>query len=147
MKKFSLILILCMLLTLAVGCDEDDDLLRRGTRESSGIDYDLTSYTSQIATATMTDMFENPDKYVGKVVKVRGTYFPVFVEEVDRDVHYLQVDDESGCCVQYFEFKQSSDDFPDEEAKIELIGTFGLYDDGEYTEMVYLAVKDLIILT
>ncbi|MCL1904207.1 MAG: hypothetical protein FWF94_07305 [Oscillospiraceae bacterium] len=144
MKKLALLLALCLVLTLAAGCEEGDNDPRAEERQSVSVDYDLTSYTAQIANATMLDMNENPEKYIGKTFKMKGTFLPVFVEEIDRDVNYIQVDD--GCCMQYFEFKLKGENYPPEESDIEFTGVFGLYDEGDYTELIYLDVDNLSVI-
>ena len=152
MKKILTMTILCLVLSVMAGCDEKSELLDDLETQSEEqsitptIDYDLTEYTAQIATATMTDMRENPEKYIGKVIKVRGRYFPEYMDMLDRDINWLLVDDETGCCVNYFEFKLNDEEYPPEETRIEIIGTFGFYDEGVYTDLPYLAVDDFLEL-
>ena len=140
MKKLLTILTLCLILCVASGCKEDESATPKVP-----VDYDLTKYTAQIASATVTDMNEHPEKYVGKTIRLRGTLMPEFFEELDRDINWVLIDDDSGCCFQYIEIKKNDGDYPPDNSKIEITGTFGLYSEGIYSNLSYLAVKDLSI--
>ena len=53
-----------------------------------GVDYNLTSMSKDMVYATIYQVMYEPDKYVGKVFRVQGPYYPVYVDETGKYYHY-----------------------------------------------------------
>ena len=140
-RKLTLILSLSVLFILFTGCDNEPD--------GTPVDFNLTKYSTTMAHSTVVDMYENSDNYVGKTIKIKGLYDPFFVEELGRELHYIEVEGYDGCCPQYLEFKwDNENDFSadinnlKEKDRMVMIGVFGLYDEGDYTNLPYLEVTE-----
>ena len=75
-------------------------------------------------------MVINPDKYIGKTVRLRGKY-SVYDGE-NRKIYVCEVMDETACCTQGLEFiLADSGEYPeynpDIPISIEICGTFNTY--------------------
>ena len=99
---------------------------------SGDVDIDLTVLNSQMVYAQVSDMMDNPDDYIGKTVRMKGSL--AFVE--DDGVMYFAcfIKDAQQCCQQGIEFVRSGDyafpdDYPELNAPIMVEGTFNVYED------------------
>ena len=151
-KSLSILLTLCLICVSAVGCSDSD----RGTPRTESpapevnIDVDLSRLSDTIAFAELNNMLENPDEHLGKIVKVRGVYFPSFFDETAHYYHFVVVGDAAACCQAGLEFIWNGDhmypeDYPQAEANIEIIGVFGMYEELGVSYK-YLAVDDITVL-
>ena len=117
---------------------------------ADGIDYDLTKLNSTMAYAQISNILASPDGYFGKIIKVSGLYCSTFFDQTDMRYHLVGVGDETSCCQQWLEFVWSGkhnypEDYPDEMAKIEVVGEFGAYE--ELGNQYYnLTVDDITIV-
>jgi hypothetical protein len=81
-------------------------------------------------------MLYEPDKYVGKTVKMRGT--SSFFEYKGGRVYTCIIQDAAACCAQGLEFELAeSDAYPEVGESITVIGTFDAYE-REYDGRTYL---------
>ena len=97
--------------------------------------------------AEISNMRANPDDYFGKIVKVGGSYSAAFYEETGLYYHYVITLEGDNCCREGLEFIWNGDhsypdDYPEEQAKIEVIGVFGSYDELGRT-YYYLSIDNL----
>ncbi len=104
-------------------------------QNDSGIDIDLTQMTSTMVYSQVYDFLANPMNYIGKTVKMEGSYFPEQAEGGEQVYHFLIINDATGCCPQGLEFICSDPDavFPEENDMLTLVGTFELYDENGWT--------------
>ena len=127
MKKYgSILLALCLLCLCAPGCAES----KKDERDF----IDLTRLTDILLFAELNNIMASPGNYVGKTIKVRGTYDAQFYEPTQTFYHAVLIADETSCCSQGFEFRWSGEhsypeDYPEIGAKIEITGVFGRYDE------------------
>ena len=63
-------------------------------------DYDLTTMSGDMVYATVYQMMTNPDKYVGKVFKMDGTFYSSYYNSTDKYYHYCIIQDATACCAQ-----------------------------------------------
>ena len=132
---------------------DPDAGLPEETEEPSGtpspdVDIDLTVLNSQMVYAQVSDMMDNPDDYIGKTVRMKGTL--AFVE--DDGVMYFAcfIKDAQQCCQQGIEFVRSGDyvfpdDYPELNAPIMVEGTFTVYeDDGEQYASLFDATMTVL---
>ncbi|MCL1832339.1 MAG: hypothetical protein FWG45_05440 [Oscillospiraceae bacterium] len=133
MKKALLIILLSLTVLMFTSCEKDNDTT---DPNAPNIDIDLTKMSSNVASAQIGMFYENEQDYMGKTVKIRGTYYPFFVDDEELIEHnitlqYIVFDCPSGCN-KYLEFidadKTYPDDYPDEDTLIEITGVFDRYD-------------------
>lgn len=102
------------------------------------VDYDLTTMSGDMVYATVYQMMTNPDKYVGKVFKMDGTFYSSYYNSTDKYYHYCIIQDATACCAQGMEFVWDDDshvypdDYPAENSNIVVTGVFETYrEDGD----------------
>jgi len=134
----TMVLLLCFIYFLTIGCGAekktDDDIV-----------IDIVAMSETLAGATMLNILNEPERYVGKTIRVAGTYQPFYWDEEDRYFHDLIVESQAGCCPKILEFILSGDDYPMAGAMIELVGIYSSYElDGQI--LYYLAVNEMNVL-
>ena len=140
-NKYWLIAAMIAILIALSGCQSE-------AAETGGI-IDLTVLSGDALHDIMDEIMLNPEAHLGEVIRVRGLYQPVFWDVTGQYYHYILIDDPDTCCVMSFEFILSGnptfpDDFPAEDAEIEIIGVFSSYEELERT-FFYLAVDEIIV--
>jgi hypothetical protein len=118
--------------------------------EQAAVDLDLSILSSTIAYVEVSNIVSNPNNYLGKTIKMSGTYYPSYGEETGLYYHYVLVGDVAACCQQGMEFIWNGghafpDDYPKENDTIEVTGVFGTYKEFDLN-YYYLAVSDVKIL-
>lgn len=120
--------------------------LESETDDATAVDYDLTEMNSDMVYATVYRMMVLPNSFVGKTVKMSGSFYPYTNE--DGTVYYPAciVEDALACCAQGIEFVVTDatypDDYPDMGSIITVTGTFETYQEGEYT---YCHLRDAVL--
>lgn len=115
------------------------------------VDYDLTVLTANMIYVQVYNMMYSPDEYIGKTIKVRGTYYPMYYEATNNYYHYVMIKDAQACCQNGLEFIWDDgthvypDEYPQKDAEIEMVGTFNSYIEEDF-EYYYLDVDDVIVL-
>ena len=155
LKKYLLIaLILCLTCVLAAACSNEDADIDGGSSGDIGdsigdgsVDLDLTVMSGTMVYSVVSDMMENPEKYMGQTIKASGAYYASHYEQSDLHYHYLIIESAVGCCPQGLEFVWSGertypDDYPAEDSTIELTGVFSSYEELGRT-WYYLAVDNI----
>ncbi|MBO7377107.1 MAG: hypothetical protein ILO42_01470 [Clostridia bacterium] len=99
------------------------------------IDVDLTSMNSTMVYSQVYDMMTTPDDYLGKTVKMTGTFN--FGKGDDRYYFACIIRDATACCAQGIEFvlkdpKRFPDEYPAVNQEITVVGIFDTYYEGEY---------------
>lgn len=99
-----------------------------------GVDVDLTALSSTMVYAEVYQMMMEPESYVGKTVKMRGNYYANFYEGTQRYYHFAVIADATACCSQGLEFLWQGthsypEDYPAEQAEIEITGVFESYEE------------------
>ena len=109
---------------------------------ADGVDVDLTAMSSTMVYSEVLNMQQTPDKYLGKVVKMKG---PFSVTEIDGNRYFACIiKDATACCSSGIEFDWAGDhsypeDYPKENQEITVTGTFTTYMEGKNK---YLQLKD-----
>ena len=155
MKKYASMLLIVMLLT---GCASKQKT--NPTTEEAAIEttiattiettaetsaaaserIDLTGMSSTMMMAQVTAMQYEPESFLGKTVKMQGTFL-VGEGEV-RNYYYCLVADAAACCQQGFEFLWDGhvypDDYPEPGTEIIVEGIFDTYwEDGyQYMQLI-----------
>lgn len=114
--------------------DQKQDL--GGTDFSDGdIDYDLSKMNSDMIYASIYQLMMEPNEYIGKKFRMVGTYYATYYEPNNKYYNYVVIEDAAACCAQGIEFvladtsKKYPDDFPKENVRVEITGTFETYKD------------------
>ncbi|MCR5617369.1 MAG: hypothetical protein K6F83_03665 [Clostridiales bacterium] len=102
----------------------------------TGDHLDISGMSSTMIFAELTDISMNPDNYDGKTLTMRGQFTSIFIEEENERYYACYVMDDTGCCLQGFEFVADGltypDDYPEEGAYFKVTGTITLYEkDGQ----------------
>lgn len=109
---------------------------------ADGVDVDLTAMSSTMVYSEVLNMQKTPEKYLGKVVKMKG---PFSATEIDGNRYFACIiKDATACCSSGIEFEWAGDhsypeDYPKENQEITVIGTFTTYMEGKNK---YLQLKD-----
>lgn len=162
-RKLSLTLIAILLCFLFTGCVENEngsesltndvskqeyvtpereDVLGSNSEEleeinsttGSDVDVDLTALSSTLVYAEVYNMMFSPENYIGKTVKMRGSYYASYYEETGEYYHYVIIEDAAACCKQGLEFIWNGEhaypeDYPSDGSKVEVVGTFASYEE------------------
>lgn len=111
--------------------------------------WDLSRLGDTMAYAQMYDMLVNPGSYMGTTVKMQGRYYGAVLEDTAQTFHLIMVSDIGLCCEIGMEFiltgEHGPEDFPQNDAVIELTGLFGSIQEGEYTYPV-LRVNEIVVV-
>jgi hypothetical protein len=140
-KKVAYILPVCFALTLLNGCSKKE------APQNAGADIDLTVLSSTVAYAEIFSIYEDPDAYIGKTIKMRGAYYSEYYGKTDQYYHYVYIEEAAACCMQGIEFIWKGkhawpDDYPEERETIEVTGVFSSYKELGET-WFYLDVEDI----
>ena len=105
--------------------------------KDTSVDYDLTTMNSDMVYASVYQLMVDPETYVGKTFKMQGTYYSTFYEPTNKYYHYVIIEDAAACCAQGGEFVWGDvshvypDEYPANESRVEVSGTFETYKEGE----------------
>lgn len=150
MKKFiAIILVLFFTLSLVAcnGKDEEKTEDNNLSSVSDSIDYDLSKLSTTMAYSQVVEMTNNSSKYLGKRVKITGTF--IVEETPQRNYYSCLINDQTACCSVGFEFvlkdtnKSYPDDYPQSNGEITVEGIFNRYSEGENT---YYELIDAVLL-
>lgn len=139
-------LLLSLLCTLGSGCSDKGG---EGASEIA-VDVDLSPLSETMLIASITNIMTDVDEYLGKTIKMKGPYLTDYYNETKSYYHYVGINDAEACCFYGFEFVLNGehsypDDYPEQNAVIEIIGVFGSYEElGQI--WYYIAVGELTIL-
>ena len=126
------------LIESAIEAPSNTDSSSDSTGSGDGeIDIDLTTLSSSMVYAQVYDMVYNGDNYLGKKVKVKGT-FSYYQEPDGREFFAVLISDATACCSQGIEFVLDGDysypdDYPSIGTEITVVGKFNYYKEDYYT--------------
>ena len=108
-------------------------------------DVDLTVMNSTMVYAEVSNMMNNPEDYIGKTVKMKGSFSIYQTEE--RNYYACLIADATACCSQGIEFvlkeqKKYPEEYPELGAEITVVGKFETYFEGD-TRYCQLANADM----
>lgn len=109
---------------------------------------DLTTMDSNMVYSTVYQMMADAPSYVGKKVRMKGSYYSSYDETTKQRYYFIIIQDAAACCQQGLEFVwgDGSHTFPDEypedatEAVVE--GTFETYKDNPDDQYEYIHLVD-----
>ncbi|MCR5321715.1 MAG: hypothetical protein K6E85_00285 [Lachnospiraceae bacterium] len=120
------------------------------TPSAEGIDIDLTQLSGNMVYSEVYYMLVMPEEYMGKTIRMSGTFYPYHDELTGKDYFACVIMDATACCANGLEFELPEeytypDHCPDEGAEIEVTGVFDLYeeDDDLYCILRNAAMKEI----
>ena len=149
-KVVSLSLVMCLILILNVGCSSPSTGQKSDSEEDViTADVDFTVMSSTLITAEVYNLLTRPSEYMGKTIKIAGLYSPLYFSDTDNYYHYVTIPGADACCAQGIEFMRNGaysypDDYPKENAVIEVFGVYDSYEESDQT-WYYLSVDNLVI--
>ena len=105
--------------------------------QEEAVDVDLTAISGTMVYSEVYDMMTAPDKYIGKTVKMQGS-FSVYQDPSTGQYYFACViQDATACCAQGLEFMLTEEyeypiDYPKEGEEITVEGVFDTYMEGTY---------------
>lgn len=115
------------------------------------VDIDLTVLTPDMVYVQVYNMMYSAEDYLGKTIKVSGTYYPMYYVVMDNYYHYVMIKDAQACCQNGLEFIWDNgthvypDEYPQADAEIQITGTFSSYIEEDF-EYYYLDVDEIIVI-
>ena len=105
--------------------------------EYTQVDYDLTKMSSDMVYSTVYNMMAEPDSYLGKTVKMEGTFVVGTDQTTQQRFYACMIADAAACCAQGMEFvwgdgSHPDSDYPQEGETLCVTGVFDTYTEGEY---------------
>lgn len=142
---------------------EDEKNTKQGTEENfrdktteeseRTVDYDLTQMSSDMVYATVYQLVMEPNSYIGKTIRMRGTYYATWYEPTQQYYHYVIISDAMACCAQGMEFvwedgsHKYPDEYPADQATVEVTGTFETYrEEGDSNLYCRLKNASLVVI-
>ena len=96
--------------------------------EVRAIDVDLTQLSSTMVYAEVFNITNDPQPYLGKVMKLGGMYYSNYIEELEQTYHFVLISDAAACCEQGLEFVlPEGQSYPEVGKEVEIVGTFADY--------------------
>lgn len=118
------------------------------------VDIDLTTMNAIMVYTQVYDMISNPQNYLGKTVKMHGTFGSYYEESVDTYYFALIIEDATACCAQGIEFMMADDEtraFPDgypaEGETSTVVGVFNTYFPEELPDFEYCRLENAEFIT
>ena len=100
--------------------------------EDVGDDIDLTTMSATMVYSQVYNMVFYPENYIGKHVKMKGTYSDYFDEASGKHYFACFIKDATQCCAQGIEFELTDDfkypdDYPSEGDEVTVEGDYDVY--------------------
>ena len=94
----------------------------------------MTTMSSTMVYSEVFNMVTTPENYIGKTVKMRGTYMYYYDEKPDHYYFFCLISDAMACCSQGIEFSLTKDyhypeDYPKPDDEITVVGVFDSYEE------------------
>ena len=98
---------------------------------ANGVDVDLSVLSQNMVYAQVYTMMTQPEEYVGKRIRAKGTF--AHVEENGRHRYAVYISDAAACCAQGLEFECAEElsypeDLPNVDDEIMVEGVFDRYE-------------------
>lgn len=105
---------------------------------TEGVDLDLTTLSSTMVYSEVYNMMYEPEDFVGKIIRMDGTFNTYHDEETGLDYYACIIQDATACCAQGVEFIPTEDysypaDYPEVGDWVTVTGVFDTYQEGDYT--------------
>lgn len=132
--------------------EEEDIPEGYGSYES--VDIDLTTLSTVMVYTQVYDMVTNPQNYIGKTVKMHGSFGYYYEASVDTFYFGIVVQDATACCAQGIEFtlvdeadRIFPEDYPEPGANATVVGVFNTYFPEESPDWEYYRLEQSEFIT
>ena len=102
MKKVISLVLVCLFVYALCACEKSprDPVTATPGTQSEGVDIDLTKLSRTMVYSEVYNMMVAPDKYVGKIVRMRGQF--ALYEDAESGARYFAciIADATACCSQ-----------------------------------------------
>lgn len=137
MKKWVALIFAALTVLCLAGCDEAPNY--------NSVKVDLTTLNSTMVYSEVYNMVNTPDKYVGKTVRMRGSFSVYKTDE--RNYYACIISDATACCSSGIEFVLAGeyaypDDYPEEGSEITVTGIFDTYKENG---QLYCQLSDAVL--
>ena len=100
------------------------------TDSNKKCDIDLTTLNTTVAYSQLSNMWQTPDDYMGKIIKIRGTFG--VITDNGRNYYSCNIGDATACCSLFLEFilkddLKYPDEYPQVDTEITVMGEFETY--------------------
>ena len=117
------------------------------------VDVDLTTLSSTMVFAEVSNLMYDPIPYLGKTVRMEGEfsvehgYTMDGEEDLSQNFFYCIIEDALACCAQGLEFDLAAprpypEGYPPEGSEVTVVGTVELYEEGGFR---YLRLADAVL--
>ena len=136
MKKVISLVLVCLFVYALCACEKSprDPVTATPGTQSEGVDIDLTKLSRTMVYSEVYNMMVAPDKYVGKIVRMRGQF--ALYEDAESGARYFAciIADATACCSQGLEFVLEGShtypqDYPSLSTEITVTGEFRTYEE------------------
>ncbi len=109
---------------------------------TEGVDVDLTVLSATMVYTEVYNMMVSPQEYIGKTIRMEGSYAPYHDDETGKDYSACIIQDATQCCQQGIEFElEGKKPYPKEGEEICVTGVFETYKEGEATYCILKHAK------
>ena len=150
MKKKLSIMICVIMLFAFTACGGGDASGGDSEPEKADVNYeevdlDLTAMSDTVMYSMVLDMEENPEEYLGRTVKMTGSYASMYSEEQGKMLYACLIQDATACCSQGLEFEpvEEPDESLEQGTEITVVGVLNSYEEYEVT---YCTLKNAVML-
>ena len=131
MKEYNLYKILFKVIIITVLCifSFSTSSIANETVSTNRVDIDLTHMSSTMVFSIVYKMVTEPEKYIGKRIKMKGAFSSYYDEETERRFFGCIIKDALACCSQGLAFETNPPrkypkEYPSEGTSIIIVGTF-----------------------
>lgn len=150
MKRQRLLALIMIMMAALSACGGEDNTATKSepsTQQASldgtpvevepSVDLDLTKLSGTVAYSQVYDMMMNPDGYMGRIIKMRGSFSYFQEPETKREYFAAIIADATACCAQGIEFVWKGvhsypRDYPPPDTDITVTGTFSTYEENGF---------------
>jgi len=109
-----------------------DSTTGNNSKSAREVDIDLSIMSRTMIFAEVNNITSNPESYLGKSIRLKGSYFAAYYDVTDDYYHFVLIEDADSCCQQGLEFILGDDyifpgDFPPDMTEIEITGIYSSY--------------------
>ncbi len=111
-----------------------------------GVDIDVSAMNADMTYAVVFDMMNDPNKYIGKSICIKGTSTSVFYEPTQTTYHSIIITDALACCQNGVEYACSDNNYAEDGMEVYVTGVFETYsEDIDGQTVYYIRLKDATV--
>lgn len=91
-----------MMSLLLIGCGETTETVKEEV-EKVVIDVDVAAMSEVMAYSTLENIMYNPTDFLGKTVRIKGSFYYEYYQELDMKFFAILLMDDTNCCMAFAE--------------------------------------------